>query len=733
MGVGKSKPKDEVELTLEEILKKNHGLFDIKLKISIRDSEGLSLAYTPGVATPCLEIQKDISRSFELTNKANSILVLTDSSKFFIEDEKKCYLTKKTIRGKWNNNAPMIYLESFTTYYKYTSNVDSYPMILDFSLIKDAETLLDTINAVSLSFSGVELFGISPKRVEEFKNLFEKLEKKPEYAFVDSNKKIEIDEMLSQKKTHLTSNVIFGLIWRVALDCHIFGDLEKIVNYIVEEIEKDKIDLTKDEDFETDLINVFDKITDYIFKEKLENHSYDKYNWRKMKLNKEYILKKFNYFHVYGNKAWVENMPKGYFMHKHSIPENSILLHARNRGVIEIGPKISFSPDRFKSLFKWENLDNIAEKIIDEPNLVFIYTCKNNYGAIVTNGTAILGLGDIGALAGMPVMEGKSVLFKYFGGTNICPVCIQEKDVDKVISYVQRIAPSFAIINLEDIKGPDCFTIENKLIETVDCPMFHDDQHGTACVVLAGLINATKLRGTKPEDMKIVMNGAGAAGIAVSSLLIHYGYKNFIVCDTKGAIYKGRKEGMNPFKDKIAEITNKDCIKGKLSEVIKGADVVIGLSGPNTIKKEDIKQMNSKPIVFALANPTPEIFPDDAYEAGAFIVATGRSDFPNQINNSVVFPGLFRATIDTRAPKITMEMKIAAGEAIANLVSPKELRPDYIMPSALNVTTSVLVATDVAKLVVKKGLTKNKNINLDKLRESIHSFFIDEKLSDVNK
>ena len=233
--------------------------------------------------------------------------------------------------------------------------------------------------------------------------------------------------------------------------------------------------------------------------------------------------------------------------------------------------------------------------------------------------------------------------------------------------------------------------------------------------------------------MKIVMNGAWAAGIAVSSLLIHYGYKNFIVCDTKGAIYKGRKEGMNLFKDKIAEITNKDCIKGKLSEVIKGADVVIGLSGPNTIKKEDIKQMNSKPIVFALANPTPEIFPDDAYEAGAFIVATGRSDFPNQINNSVVFPGLFRATIDTRAPKITMEMKIAAGEAIANLVSPKELRPDYIMPSALNVTTSVLVATDVAKLVVKKGLTKNKNINLDKLRESIHSFFIDEKLSDVNK
>ena len=731
MGVGRSKLKDE--LSLEEILKKNHGLFDIKIKVTIRDSEGLSLAYTPGVATPCLEIQTDISKSYELTNRANSILVLTDSSKFCNLEEKKCFLTTKTIRGKWNNNAPMVYLESFTIYYKHISNVDAYPMILDLNLIKDADILLDTINAVSLSFSGVELFGISPRRLEEFKGLYNKLEKKPEYGFIDGNKKIEIDEILEQKKTLITSNCIYGLIWRVSLDCHIFGDLENILNFIIDEIKNDRIDLTKGEDFERDLIKIFEKIVDFIFEQKLENHEYDKFNWRKLQLDKNYLIKKFNYFLTYGNKAWVEEMPKGYFMHKHTIPENSVLLHSRNRGVIEIGPRLRFDPEKFKSLFKWENLDDISEKIIDEPNLVFVYTCKNNYGSIITNGTAILGLGDIGALAGMPVMEGKSVLFKYFGGTNICPVCIQEKNVDKVISYVQRIAPSFAIINLEDIKGPDCFTIENKLIETVDCPMFHDDQHGTACVVLAGLINATKLRGTKPEEMKIIMNGAGAAGIAVSSLLIHYGYKNFIVCDTKGAIYKGRKEGMNPFKDKLAEITNKDCIKGKLSDVIKGADVVIGLSGPNTISKEDVKLMNPKPIVFALANPTPEIFPKDAYEAGAYIVATGRSDYPNQINNSVVFPGLFRATIDTRAPKITMEMKIAAGEAIANLVNEKELRPDYIMPSALNVTTSVLVATEVAKLVIQKKLTKKKNINLDKLRENIHSFFIDEKLTDADK
>ena len=724
--------KCDPELSLEGILKRNHGLFDIKIKISIRDTEGLSLAYTPGVATPCLDIQKELARAYEQTNRANNVLIVTDSSKFC--GENKCCLTKKCLDGKkWNNNAAMIYLEAFTAYYKCTTNVDAYPMILDLALIKDAETLFDTVKAIALSFSGIELFGVCPKRVEEFKKLFEKCETKPEFAFLDTNKKMEIDDLLATKKTFLTSNAIVAAIWRVALDCHVFGDLQKILDHVVEDIKSDKFDLTKGGNFGIEITQLVEKIADFVFSQKLENHSFDKYNWRKLELSKEYIMKKFKHFTTFGSRAWVEDFPKGYYMHKHTIPENSVLLHARNRGVIEVGPKLRFTPGKFKCLFKWENLDGIAEKIVDDPNLVFELTCKNNFGAIVTNGTAVLGLGDIGALAGMPVMEGKSVLFKYFGGTNICPVCIQEKDPEKLIAYVQRIAPTYAIINLEDIKGPDCFTIENKLIETVDCPMFHDDQHGTACVVLAGLINATKLRGSKPEEMKIVMNGAGAAGIAVSSLLIEYGYKNFIVCDTKGAIYKGRPVGMNPFKDKLAEITNKDCIKGKLSDVLKGADVVIGLSGPNTIKKEDVKLMNPKPIVFALANPTPEIFPDEAYEAGAFIVATGRSDFPNQINNSLVFPGLFRATVDTRAPKITMAMKIAAGEAIANLVSPKDLRPSFIMPSALEVTTSVLVATDVAKLVIEKGLTNKKNIDLDKLRENIHSFFIDEKLTDVDQ
>ena len=297
-------PNYESYFDLEEILKQNHGLFDIKIKIAIRDSEGLSLAYTPGVATPCLEIQKDLSRGYELTNKANSILVLTDGSNFFSQEEKKCSLIKTEIQGKkWNNNAAMIYLESFTAYYKCSTNIDAYPMILDLELIKDAETLLDTVNAVSLSFSGVELFGVCPKRLEEFKSLFEKLGKKPEYSFIDGNKKIKIDEILDSKNTELTGNAIFSAIWRVALDCHIFGDLDKIVNHIIEQIKNDKIDLTKGEDFETDLTQVVEKVVDFIFSEKLENHSYDKYNWRKLGLNKNYILKKLEYFLCYGNKA----------------------------------------------------------------------------------------------------------------------------------------------------------------------------------------------------------------------------------------------------------------------------------------------------------------------------------------------------------------------------------------------------------------------------------------------
>ena len=704
------------KLDLESILRRHHGLLEISIKVNIRDASTLSMVYTPGVATPCLDIQKDITRAYEFTNKGNSILVLTDSSNL-----------KK---DKWNDNAAMPYLEGFCAIYKHYANIDAYPIILDSSKVTDENILCDTVNAISLSYSGVELFGVNEDRMKKFGELFEKSAFKDKYAYIDTNCKKSIDDYLKDKKTPLSSHSIVSAIWRVLLDCHVSGNATPILTHVFDLIKNGSIKL--EGGFHTQYFNVLDAVIDYVFDKKLVNNSLDKYNWKGQPTTKDYVRDKYDAFSTFGHRAWVEDMPKGYYMKKHTNPENADLLHSRNKGVIEIGLKIQINcPNHLKHLFSWENLDDISNKIAEKPELVYVYTCKNNYGAIVTNGTAILGLGNIGALAGMPVMEGKSVLFKHFGGTDICPICIQEYDNDKLIAYIQRISPSFAIINLEDIKGPDCFNIENKLIETVECPMFHDDQHGTACVVLAGLINAMKLRGTKPEDAKIVMNGAGAAGIAVCQLLMNYGFKNFIVCDTKGAIYEGRPENMNPFKNKIAELTNREKVKGTLADVLKGADAVIGLSGPNTISIDNVKSMAPKPIVFALANPTPEIFPDDAKKAGAYIIATGRSDFPNQINNSVVFPGIFRGTIDTRAPKITIDMKIAASKAVANLVPADKLSPDMIMPNSLDINTSIRVATEVAKVVMEKKLTKKEGINIDMVEEDIHSFFIDGELKDV--
>ena len=704
------------KLDLESILRRHHGLLEISIKVNIRDASTLSMVYTPGVATPCLDIQKDITRAYEFTNKGNSILVLTDSSNL-----------KK---DKWNDNAAMPYLEGFCAIYKHYANIDAYPIILDSSKVTDENILCDTVNAISLSYSGVELFGVNEDRMKKFGELFEKSAFKDKYAYIDTNCKKSIDDYLKDKKTPLSSHSIVSAIWRVLLDCHVSGNATPILTHVFDLIKNGSIKL--EGGFHTQYFNVLDAVIDYVFDKKLVNNTLDKYNWKGQPTTKDYVRDKYDAFSTFGHRAWVEDMPKGYYMKKHTNPENADLLHSRNKGVIEIGLKIQINcPNHLKHLFSWENLDAVSKKIIEKPELVYVYTCKNNYGAIVTNGTAILGLGNIGALAGMPVMEGKSVLFKHFGGTDICPICIQEYDNDKLIAYIQRISPSFAIINLEDIKGPDCFNIENKLIETVECPMFHDDQHGTACVVLAGLINAMKLRGTKPEDAKIVMNGAGAAGIAVCQLLMNYGFKNFIVCDTKGAIYEGRPENMNPFKNKIAELTNREKVKGTLADVLKGADAVIGLSGPNTISIDNVKSMAPKPIVFALANPTPEIFPDDAKKAGAYIIATGRSDFPNQINNSVVFPGIFRGTIDTRAPKITIDMKIAASKAVANLVPADKLSPDMIMPNSLEINTSIRVATEVAKVVMEKKLTKKEGINIDMVEEDIHSFFIDGELKDV--
>lgn len=332
-------------------------------------------------------------------------------------------------------------------------------------------------------------------------------------------------------------------------------------------------------------------------------------------------------------------------------------------------------------------------------------TRRHNMVAVITDGTAVLGLGDIGPEAGMPVMEGKCVLFKEFGDVDAFPLCVRTKDVDEFVETVYNISGSFGGINLEDISAPRCFEIEEKLKERCDIPIFHDDQHGTAVVVSAGLINATKLTGKALGDCKAVINGSGAAGIAIAKLLMTLGLRDVILCDRTGAIYEGR-ENLNASKEAIAKVTNREMTKGTLKEAIVGTDIFIGVSAPGVLTPEMIKTMNADPIVLAMANPTPEIMPDEAKKAGAKIVGTGRSDFPNQINNVVAFPGIFRGTLDVQASQITENMKIAAAYAIASLVDEDKLEPDYILPYAFDPRIKDTVAKAVADAAIKDGVAR---------------------------
>lgn len=333
-------------------------------------------------------------------------------------------------------------------------------------------------------------------------------------------------------------------------------------------------------------------------------------------------------------------------------------------------------------------------------------TRRSNLVAVVTDGTAVLGLGDIGAEAGMPVMEGKCALFKAFGDVDAIPLCIRSKSVDDIVNTVRLLAGSFGGVNLEDISAPRCFEIEHKLKECCDIPIFHDDQHGTAVVTLAAMLNALKLTGKHIDDIRVVTSGAGAAGIAIIKLLISMGLKDVVLCDRKGAIYKGRTEDMNPVKEEMAEITNQQMRKGTLAEVIKGADVFIGVSAPGCLTKEMVKSMAKDPIIFPMANPTPEIMPEDAIAAGAAVVGTGRSDYPNQINNVLAFPGIFRGALDVRASDINDAMKIAAAKAIASFVTDDKLAPDYIIPSVLDKSVAKAVAEAVAQSARDTGVAR---------------------------
>ena len=386
--------------------------------------------------------------------------------------------------------------------------------------------------------------------------------------------------------------------------------------------------------------------------------------------------------------------------------EESLKLHEQWKGKIEVIAKVPVATKDDLSLAYTPGVAQPCLEIQKDLDKSYDLTLRHNLCAVITDGSAVLGLGDIGPEAGMPVMEGKCVLFKAFGGVDAIPLCVKTKDVDEFVNAVYLISGSFGGINLEDIAAPRCFEIEEKLKAKCDIPIFHDDQHGTAVITLAGLSNALKVVGKKLEDVKIVTSGAGAAAIAIVKLLLTAGARNIVMCDRTGAIYKGREKGMNPVKEQMAEKTNPDRIRGSLADAIKGADVFIGVSAPGTLTKDMVRTMNKDAVIFACANPTPEIFPDEAKEAGARVVSTGRSDYPNQINNVLAFPGIFRGAFDVRASQINEEMKLAASRALADLVSPEELSEDYIIPAAFDKRVGPAVAKAVADAARATGVAR---------------------------
>lgn len=391
-----------------------------------------------------------------------------------------------------------------------------------------------------------------------------------------------------------------------------------------------------------------------------------------------------------------------------SLGEESIALVGRYHGAVGVKTKVSLRDERMLGIISSPGAADVVEEIKRNPDRVFDYTCKGNLIAVVTDGSAVLGLGNIGPEAGMPVMEGKCVLFKTFAGVEAFPICVDTQDPIEIVEIVSYIAPSFGGINLEDISAPRCFQIERELSKRLDIFVFHDDQHGTAVVVLAGLLNALKLVGKKIEDVTITINGAGAGGVAVAKLLLKAGVKDIILCDTHGIIYPARPEGMNWAKVEMAKLTNKQGLKGSLEDAMKGRDAFIGLSVANAVSRQMVRSMAKDAIVFALANPVPEIMPADAIEAGARVVATGRSDLGNQINNAIAFPGIFRGALDTRARSINDEMKLAAAHALAGLITERELNPQYIIPNPLDLRVPQVVSAAVAEAAIRTGVARVK-------------------------
>lgn len=680
----------------KDIVEKTGGLIGVETKVPINDSYSLSLVYTPGVGKCCIEVKDDIKKSFELCNRGNTMALV---------------VVKNTGEKEILSHLPEV--EILVSFYKEIADFDVIPLLVKsdneneivkiLNNIQPSCSLIEVIADDDLSKNIQKIFNNNEIPVlfpEQFEDLSESFNRLPDFNKID-----------------------FSIIKASFLKALISLKLYEFKNNLKEILK----------DFPVSLINEKNNpLLSYA-----ENLFLTSYNYflnvlsKNSKIDINDLVKQHETKFFIGEKANFKMSSENYFIDKHTVEENAIELHKRAKGVISLNQKanLNFS-ENYKTLLTTDFTKEISDEIIKNPEKAYNYTSKNNLILIVSDGTAVLGYGDTGAASSLPVLEGKSALLKKLGGVDAIPIALSTQNPDEIIEIVKAISPSFGGIHLEDISGPRCFEIENRLIQELDIPVFHDDQHGTAIIVLAGVINALKVAGKKINDIKIVMTGAGAAALSVTELLLHYGATNITLCDLFGPIYKGRKKGMNPYLEAIAEKTNPANFKGTLSELMRGADLFIGLSAAKVLTPEMVKKMNNRSCVFALANPTPEIMPDLAKEAGAYIVATGRSDFQNQINNSLAFPGVFRGALDVRAKCINKEMKVNAAKAIASLIPEDKLKPDFIIPNALDLRVAPAVAKAIAESAIKTKVSRiNKNPDL--IYESLRNYYIEGYLRKI--
>lgn len=691
--------KNKMRENIVQIREKYQGFWGIKTKTSIKDSYSLSLAYTPGVGRSCIEIKDNINASFELTNRANSIAVITDSSNFsdFANINPLCAIPA---------------VETKSALYKEFAGIDAYPIVVN---TKEISKIADIIINLAPNFAGVDLDDFLQERTSNLASRLDSHIKLPVfYSYRKTNLFFTLEDADLLDK--FDSNLILPAIFRAALDVRATEINDEMLDIIAPTLEE-----AKKSGLISDCNNFLNfkvaaKIASSVAKAALDSGA------ATLPVTPEFVENKYLDFLYEGEKSWFDKPINGYLSQNHSIEENSLEFHRVTHGVIETTTKANLKNiNDYNMYYSSDNVKQITKEIEQNYLRAYDLTPKGNLVAVISDGSAVLGFGNIGSEAAIPVMEGKAALFKTLAGVDAVPICLKTQDPDKIIDIISHITPVFGGINLEDISAPRCFNIEKKLVDTLNIPVFHDDQHGTAIIVLAGFLNALKLVDKKIEDLKVVINGAGAAALSVAKILLGSGLKNLILCDLAGAIYSGRKEEMDAFKEDISHKTNPNKEKGSLKDIIRGADFFIGLSAANVLKPDMIKTMVTKPVIFALANPTPEIMPDIAYEAGAYIVATGRSDFKNQVNNSLAFPGIFRGALDVRAKKINDTMKIAAANAIADLIKDSELNEDYIIPHALDLRVPPKVASAVAKSAVETGIAQ-KIIDSDIIHERTKNY-----------